>query len=81
MAIDPMLYQKLSGRSGDPYDRLGHVLAKDAKARLDRDARPKGVAGGLNTIAQPGMFAQLVNWFKDRARSKGDRSTPTPPPR
>jgi hypothetical protein len=30
MGIDPRLYEKLSGRSGDPYKRLGEALAQDA---------------------------------------------------
>jgi hypothetical protein len=28
MAIDPMLYETLSGRKGDPHARLGEALAK-----------------------------------------------------
>src|SRR5688572_11296054 len=32
MAIDLRDYQKYSGRSGDPYTRLGEALAKNAKA-------------------------------------------------
>ena len=27
MAIDPMLYEKLSGRKGDAYSRMGEALA------------------------------------------------------
>lgn len=72
MAIDPMLYQKLSGRKGDPMDRLGAALAKDAKAKQERDEMPKGVSGGFKTMAAPGMFAQFWFWLKDRTRSKGD---------
>ncbi len=30
MAIDPMLYKKYSGRSGDPYERLGAALAQSS---------------------------------------------------
>ena len=30
MAIDPRLYEKYSGRSGDPYKRLGAALAQGA---------------------------------------------------
>ncbi len=45
MAIDPRLYEKYSGRSGDPYKRLGEVLAKDAKVQSERDEMPKGVSG------------------------------------
>ncbi|MBX3403189.1 MAG: hypothetical protein KF699_07240 [Phycisphaeraceae bacterium] len=70
MAIDPMLYRKLSGRSGDPYTRMGEALAKNAKAKSERDEMPKGVTGGLNTTRMPGIWAQIFLWFKDRGRSK-----------
>lgn len=72
MGIDPLLYEKYSGRKGDPYTRLGHVLAKDAKAKQQRDEMPKGLAGGLRTIRQPGIFAQIWLWFKNRQRERGD---------
>lgn len=45
MAIDPMMYKKYSGRSGDPYAKLGAALAQsdahDARreAMKDRNAR------------------------------------------
>lgn len=32
MAIDPLLYEKISGRKGDPHQRLGEALAKSARA-------------------------------------------------
>ncbi|MFO0831120.1 MAG: hypothetical protein U0637_04655 [Phycisphaerales bacterium] len=47
MAIDPMLYEKLSGRKGDPMDRLGAVSAQHDARKLERDSAPKGVSGGL----------------------------------
>ena len=72
MAIDPRLYEKYSGRSGDPYKRLGEVLAKDAKAKQERAAMPKGVSGGFRVMSRPGLFAQLFFFLKDRARDKGD---------
>ena len=70
MAIDPMLYRKLSGRSGDPYSRMGEALAKNAKSQSERDALPKGVSGGLRTTLMPGIFAQIFLWFKLRGREK-----------
>jgi hypothetical protein len=70
MAIDPMMYEKFSGRKGDPTTRLGEALAKHAKAKQERDELPKGVSGGMKTIAKPGFFAQLFYWWKDRQRSK-----------
>jgi hypothetical protein len=39
MGIDPRLYEKLSGRSGDPYKRLGEALAQDAKSSYERRAQ------------------------------------------
>lgn len=70
MAIDPRLYEKYSGRSGDPYKRLGEALAKNVKAKHQRDAMPKGYMGGLRTTMWPGFIAQIINWFRDRARTK-----------
>lgn len=70
MAIDPRLYEKYSGRSGDPYKRLGEALAKNVKHKHSRDEMPKGVSGGFRTIALPGFFAQILNWFKNRSRSR-----------
>jgi hypothetical protein len=72
MAIDPMMYQRLSGRSGDPYDRLGAALAKNAKAKQERDALPKGVSGGLRNIAWPGLFANFWLALKVWRRGKDD---------
>jgi hypothetical protein len=31
VAIDPLMYEKYSGRKGDPMTRMGEALAKDAK--------------------------------------------------
>lgn len=70
MAIDPRLYEKYSGRSGDPMTRLGQVLAKNAKAQQERDAMPKGVEGGFRVMRTPGILHQLWFWLKDRSRSK-----------
>lgn len=72
MTIDPTIYRKYSGRSGDPYTRLGEALAKDAKAKQQRDAMPKGVSGGLRVSLLPGSFANLFFWFKNRERERGD---------
>lgn len=70
MAIDPMLYQKLSGRKGDPYTRLGEALAKNAKAKSQRDEMPKGVSGGFRTSMWPGIWANIFFWIKDKNREK-----------
>jgi len=71
MTIDPRLYEKYSGRKGDPTTRLGEVLAKDAKVQSERDEMPKGVSGGFRVMRTPGYFAQIWFWLKDRSRSKG----------
>ncbi len=71
MAIDPMRCEKPSGRKGDVYTRMGAALAKDARAKPERDAMPKGVSVGLKTTMMPGIWAQLFNWFRDRNRLKG----------
>jgi hypothetical protein len=52
MAIDPMLYEKVSGRRGDPHTRLGEALARNMKAKHRRDALPKGLKGGLRIITR-----------------------------
>lgn len=38
MAIDPMLYEKVSGRKGDPYARMGEALAGADSAKAVRSA-------------------------------------------
>ena len=38
MAIDPMLYEKMSGRKGDPYSRMGSALAGSDAAQAARTA-------------------------------------------
>lgn len=70
MAIDPMMYQKLSGRKGDPYTRMGEALAKGAKHKQERDALPKGVSGGFRVSMWPGFFANILFFFKAKGRDK-----------
>ena len=41
MTMDPRLYQKYSGRSGDPYSRLGAALSQ-ADARKSQLTEEKG---------------------------------------
>lgn len=38
MAIDPRMYEKYSGRSGDPYKRLGEALSQNVKQQQQRTA-------------------------------------------
>lgn len=47
---------------------MGEALAKNAKAKQERDAMPKGVSGGLRVTTRPGIFANLFHWFKNRQR-------------
>lgn len=70
MAIDPMMYERLSGRKGDPYTRMGEALAQNSKAQTERDAMPKGVSGGLRVNRMPGIWANLWFAIKDRLRTK-----------
>lgn len=55
MAIDPMLYRKISGRTGDPNSRLGEALARSAKSKTrvkadrDRGFSERLVIGHLKT--------------------------------
>ena len=72
MAIDIRDYEKYSGRKGDPNMRRGEVLAKNARAKQERDAMPKGVSGGFRMMLMPGIFAQLFNWIRNIGRYKGD---------
>lgn len=70
MAIDPMMYERLSGRKGDPYTRMGEALAKDVKAQKERDEMPKGVSGGFRVMRMPGIWANIWFAIKDKMRSK-----------
>jgi len=38
MTIDPMLYQKISGRSADPSTLLGQALAQSSARQQERTA-------------------------------------------
>jgi hypothetical protein len=71
MAIDLRDYQKYSGRTGDPYTRLGEALAKDAKAKQSRDAMPKGAKGGMRVNALPGIWGNIFFWWKNKRREQG----------
>jgi hypothetical protein len=73
MAIDPRLYEKYSGRSGDPYKRLGEALARDAKIKQDRDSMPKGARGGMvRGFFGPWWLNMLFFWMKDKSREKAE---------
>lgn len=70
MAIDPRLYTKYSGRTGDPYTRLGEALAQNVKAQHARDEMPKGLSGGMKVVRQPGIFANIIHAIRDMMRAK-----------
>ena len=38
MVIDPHMYEKLSGRKGDPYERLGKALVQSDQREADRES-------------------------------------------
>lgn len=62
-----MLYQKYSGRSGDPYSRMGEALAKNDAKKSRREGMPKGVSGGLRVSMLPGEWANIFffwKWFR-----------------
>jgi hypothetical protein len=51
MAIDPLLYEKVSGRSGDPYSRMGAALAGSDAAKSQRKAAKDETFSSRMTIA------------------------------
>lgn len=55
MAIDPMMYKKYSGRSGDPTDTLGQTLAKSS-------ARQQKLSSKSGSDSPP-MFGLKVQWW------------------
>lgn len=59
MAIDPMLYEKYSGRSADPTQRLGEALAGSSK-------RSSQISGGADADGgrADGLFLGLkAQWW------------------
>lgn len=58
MAIDPMLYEKYSGRSADPTQQLGEALAGSSK-------RSSQIGGGEDDGGRPdGLFLGLkAQWW------------------
>lgn len=74
MAIDPMLYQKLSGRKGDPYTRLGEALAKDAKNKASRSEQRSAMGGARRLMwlmpSFTGLFGWLFFWSASKEREK-----------
>lgn len=71
MAIDPMMYQKLSGRKGDPYTRMGEVLAKDAKHKQEPLMLPKG-GGRVQDRGHAGHLLRIC--FSGRSPRAGTSS-------
>lgn len=69
MTIDPRIYERYSGRKGDPQMRLGAALARDAKAKARRDEMPRG-AESFRTVRMLGIFGQIYWWWKERSRQK-----------
>lgn len=61
MAIDPMLYKKYSGRSGDPYAKMGAALAQGDALKAKRE-RAKGVNGRTWISPVERFKAQMMGW-------------------
>jgi hypothetical protein len=57
MAIDPMLYRKVSGKSGNPHDKLGQALASSSGRKQKRDMAGGAGAGG------PAVLGLKVQWW------------------
>lgn len=72
MAIDPLLYRKMSGRSGDPHSRMGEALAKEEKAKSQREDARKWLWYGFRTNFLPEFIVQVLLWYKSRKRERGD---------
>lgn len=56
MAIDPMLYRKVSGKSGNPHDKLGQALASSSGRKQKRE-----IAGGEG--GSPALLGLKVQWW------------------
>jgi hypothetical protein len=56
MAIDPKLYEKYSGRSGDPYARMGKALAQSS-------ARASNLASRGGPATPEGKFMVKGWWW------------------
>jgi hypothetical protein len=65
MAIDPMLYEKLSGRKGDPYSRMGEALAKSDKRKGELRAEKEHLSnmGSHVGMGRAGLFRRLLHLF------------------
>lgn len=62
MVIDPMLYEKVSGRKGDPYERMGAALAgmDKRKADLQQERDRLQNARGFRGMGAQGAFLRLA---------------------
>ena len=60
MVIDPRMYEKLSGRKGDPYERLGQALASDSLRSQARSGQKDRSAGEL--MLEGHVKAMKIKW-------------------
>jgi hypothetical protein len=51
MAIDPMMYKKYSGKSGDPYAKMGAALAQSDARASQREAERHANRRGHTSLA------------------------------
>lgn len=59
MAIDPLLYERVSGRSADPSKRLGEALAQTAKPSKDHYAE----ASSAGSVVAVGFLGLKIHWW------------------
>jgi hypothetical protein len=68
MAIDPRLYEKYSGRRGNPMDRLGSALAQSAQQK-SRNAEARDHARAVRTSTPGGgVFGALLRLLRISSR-------------
>jgi hypothetical protein len=63
MAIDPRLYTKYSGRTGDPRDRLGAALVQADNQRAKNRERKEVIRMGLRPRIRAWGFLRLFRFF------------------
>jgi hypothetical protein len=67
MVIDPRMYERLSGRQGDPYDRMGAALSEDSarsqsrKAEKERSASDRLVDGHFKAYKARWIISIVVS--------------------
>ena len=60
MTIDPRLYQKISGRSGDVTDAYGKALAQTSKTDSERNSAPSANYGGVSSASKTRYILSII---------------------